>query len=460
MKIRYIILSVITLIASLSVSAKVRYVFYFIGDGMGMGHVNTTQYYNRMVLGNDTPLLMMQFPIASQAQTYSASAPITDSAAAGTALSTGSKTRNYTIGLAPDTITPLISIARKLKDDGWGVAVLSSCAADDATPAAFYAHQVDRNMFYEINLDAAASGYDFLGGASLRGVRKPEQAKEVYSALKKAGYAITHNPDSVTLLGSDRVMLLADPDKRGNDNSIGYTVDSLQGAMTVAQMTQAALNHLMKQSPDQFFMMVEDGEIDHASHANDAGAAIKDILSFQDAIKVAYDFYKQHPDETLIIVTADHDTGGMAIGSRTNRVNLNLIDSQRISKDKFSDYCRSLIRNNESMSWDEMKKFLSDKLGFWTTVPITENETKDLQVLFDKAIVARESQDQRTLYNNFNQFAVKVFDLFNSHVGTSFISGNHTANPVPVFAIGAGADNFKKALNNIEIPLLIYDLTR
>ena len=203
-------------------------------------------------------------------------------------------------------------------------------------------------------------------------------------------------------------------------------------------MTQAALNHLMKQSPDQFFMMVEDGEIDHASHANDAGAAIKDILSFQDAIKVAYDFYKQHPDETLIIVTADHDTGGMAIGSRTNRVNLNLIDSQRISKDKFSDYCRSLIRNNESMSWDEMKKFLSDKLGFWTTVPITENETKDLQVLFDKAIVARESQDQRTLYNNFNQFAVKVFDLFNSHVGTSFISGNHTANPVPVFAIGKG----------------------
>ena len=82
MKIRYIILSVITLIASLSVSAKVRYVFYFIGDGMGMGHVNTTQYYNRMVLGNDTPLLMMQFPVASQAQTYSASAPITDSAAA------------------------------------------------------------------------------------------------------------------------------------------------------------------------------------------------------------------------------------------------------------------------------------------------------------------------------------------------------------------------------------------
>ncbi len=93
MKIRYIILSVITLIASLSVSAKVRYVFYFIGDGMGMGHVNTTQYYNRMVLGNDTPLLMMQFPVASQAQTYSASAPITDSSAAGTALSTGSKTR-------------------------------------------------------------------------------------------------------------------------------------------------------------------------------------------------------------------------------------------------------------------------------------------------------------------------------------------------------------------------------
>lgn len=74
--------------------AKARYVFYFIGDGMGMGHVNATQYYNRMVLGNEEPLLMMQFPVASQAWTYSASSPVTDSAAAGTALSTGFKTNN------------------------------------------------------------------------------------------------------------------------------------------------------------------------------------------------------------------------------------------------------------------------------------------------------------------------------------------------------------------------------
>lgn len=137
MKLRRILASVIAGACVFGASAEVKYVFYLIGDGMGMGHVNAAQYYNRMVRGADEPILMMQFPVASQAWTYSASSPVTDSAAAGTALSTGNKTYNNMLGMAPDSVTHYVSIARELKDAGWGVGVLTSVAPDDATPGRF-----------------------------------------------------------------------------------------------------------------------------------------------------------------------------------------------------------------------------------------------------------------------------------------------------------------------------------
>ena len=177
--------------------AKAKYVFYFIGDGMGMGHVNAAQYYNRMVLGNDDPLLMMQFPVASHIWTYSASSPVTDSAAAGTALASGSKTRNYMIGLAPDSVTRYESVATKLKNEGWGVGVLTSSAPDDATPAAFYAHQPNRGMLVEIDNDAIGSGFDFLGGASLRGLTDREgNDNGTMDRIKDAGITVVYGADA------------------------------------------------------------------------------------------------------------------------------------------------------------------------------------------------------------------------------------------------------------------------
>ena len=129
--------SIVAACVALGLSAQAKYVFYFIGDGMGMGHVNTAEYYNRLVLGNDKPLLMTTFPVSSFALTYSASSKITDSAAAGTALSTGNKTKNGMIAMTPDTVE-VVSIARKLKDEGWGIGILTSNAPDDATPCLLY----------------------------------------------------------------------------------------------------------------------------------------------------------------------------------------------------------------------------------------------------------------------------------------------------------------------------------
>ena len=145
MKFRFIALMMMLAVACVVSAATPKYVFYFIGDGMGMGHVMAAQSYNREALKNNESILMMQFPVVSMVTTYSASGRVTDSAAAGTALSTGYKTNNGMLGVTPDSV-PVTSVARYLKDAGWGIGVVTTVAPDDATPGAFYAHQPSRSM--------------------------------------------------------------------------------------------------------------------------------------------------------------------------------------------------------------------------------------------------------------------------------------------------------------------------
>ena len=169
--------------------------------------------------------------------------------------------------------------------------------------------------------------------------------------------------------------------------------------------------------------MMEGGNIDWASHANDGATVIREVMNFQKAIDVAYRFYLAHPDETLIVVTADHDTGGMALGRRGTKVpDLSLVDFQRISKDRFSDYCKSLIAGGEEPSWDSMKTFLTENTGLWGAVALTDEETARLRDSFEAAMLSRKSADEKGLYNSFNRFSVDVFDMINSKYGIGRIA--------------------------------------
>lgn len=457
MKLRSIF-SIFAACVALGLSGQAKYVFYFIGDGMGMGHINAAEYYNRLVLGNDEPLLMMQFPVSSFALTYSASSKITDSAAAGTALSTGYKTKNGMIAMTPDS-SNVTSVARKLKDEGWGVGILTSNAPDDATPASFYAHVPNRRMYAEIDCDAARSGYDFLGGASLRGLKdKNGDDTGVKEEIEKAGVKLIYGTEAYDGSVQGPLWVLSHDGVWGNNNDIGFRVDSIKGAMKIEDLTRVALDHVSKNSPEKFFIMVENGLIDHGAHANDGGSVITEVFALQDALQVAYDFYLQHPDETLIVVTADHDTGGLAI-SDGNR-DMSVIGGQAVSKDYFADYWRDRMNEGKVPTWDEMRAMLSDRLGFWKTVPVTKKRAETLESLFNKVFVKLQSKDQKGLYNTYNDFISEVFDVYNYWLGISFISANHTANPVPVFAIGVGAEKFDGMKNNIELPEIIYEITR
>ena len=428
-----------------------KYIFYFIGDGMGMGHVMATQNYNRIILGNNEPLLMMQFPVASMAMTYSATGPITDSAAAGTALATGYKTLNGMVGVTPDT-TAVESVASQLHKKGYGVGIITTVAPDDATPSAFYAHQPSRKMKYEIGLDAAASGYELIAGSRIYGTKKDGKDTDLLKVLADSGVTIVRGLDAMADVKSKRVLLL-NPEHLTSSNA-GYTIDSVAGALNLPGMTKAGIEHLQKTSPEKFFMMVEGGNIDYAGHSNDGGAVVKEILNFNEALAVAYEFYQSHPDETLIVVTADHDTGGLAIGFPATGYSgwLKNISYQRISKDSFADLCMAIMKSRRIFTWEDMKELLSEKLGFWSNITIPDADEKMLQEKFDITFNQRNSKDEKTLYKDFNEFTVSVFKVMDNATGIDWTTTGHSGNPVPVFASGVGAEEFSKISNNIEIP--------
>ncbi len=450
------------LAASVAVMASEapKYVFYFIGDGMGMAHALGAQVYNRTVLGNTDPILMMQFPIASQCTTHSASSPVTDSAAAGTALSTGYKTKNGMLGMGPDT-TEVVSIAKDLFDRGYGVALITTVQPDDATPGAFYAHVPKRSMFYEIGKQMAECGYDFIAGSQLRGTKDNDgNPNDLITTFEANGVDIAYGLDQLKDKKSSRVLLL-NPEEI-TLKEIGYTIDSVPGAMTLADMTAAGLEHLNKNGRDRFFMMVEGGSIDHAAHSNDGGTIIKDVISFNQALQHAYDFYLAHPDETLIVVTADHETGGMALGNNNvgYDLHLNYIDYQKISKDSFADFCRAIRRSRRIFDWPDMKEYLEENMGFWRGVPVTEQQTEELKKEFDRCFKGDAPTDHKTLYNSFNSFTDLVYKIQDSFTGLGFTSNAHTGGFVPVYAIGVGAEKFGNMNDNTQLPAKIREIVK
>ena len=457
MNLKSILVSAALSLATTSAVADApRYIFYFIGDGMGVPHTLAAQTYNRLK-GNDAPLLMMQFPAIGNATTYSATRPVTDSAAAGTALATGHKTKNSMIGMDADTVS-VTSIAKRLQEKGYGIGITTNVCPDDATPGAFYAHVPNRGMHAQIGKQAAECGYEFMAGSYLRGLKdKDGKDTGILDAFKKNNVDYVKGIDEARASKSKKVFMVF-PDSIVSKPA--YAIDSVNGGILLPDITQACLDHLMKWSPDKFFMMVEGGDIDHAAHSQDGGTVIKDIISFNEALEIAYKFYLQHPDETLIVVTADHDTGGLSIGNSFLSYDFRplYIDSQRISKDGFNDLLKAMLRSRRIYRWDDMKEILTEKLGFWTAVPVNEKQTEMLKEKFEQTFEQRSGDEQKTLYNNFSGFTTAVFKVFNDICGIGWTTTGHTGGYTPVYAIGVDCQDFSGIIDNTSIPQRIMDI--
>ena len=373
---------------------KAKYVFYFIGDGMGFNHVSVTEYWLGYTEGvfDSRPLAFSNFPVLGWAVTHSASNLITDSAAAGTALSTGSKTDNGMLGVDPDT-TALESIAGKIHDAGYKVGISSTVGINHATPGAFYGHSASRSNYYDIAMEIPASGFEFFaGGGVIESTGEDGDKASVYDFIEKNGYVIAEGMDEFHgMKASAGKMLLLQEDGRMK-TELPYAIDMKDGDMTQADLVKASIDFLYDGNGQGFFVMSEGGRIDWASHGNDTKAMILETLSLSDAVAEAIKFYNEHPDETLIVVTADHETGGL------------------------------------TMSWESGYNVYFDKI---------ENIGKSKDFASDEE---RREMDEAS---------------HAAHIG--WTTGDHSGANVPVFAIGAGSSLFSGRMDNTEIPKKICE---
>ncbi len=329
-----------------------KYVFLFIGDGMGLSHVSMAEAYLSTQKGqiSNESISFTRFPVIGLVTTYSANSYITCSSAAGTAMSTGTKTNNYMLGVDPKG-NKLRSISYKIHEKGIPVGIASSVTIDHATPGAFYASSTSRTNYYEIAEQLPKTGFEFFGGGGFvqpKGEKGDQQ--NIYELISKAGYKIIRGQENLkNKTQKDKVVFLQ---REGKEGDLPYALDRKPGDLSLKEVVAAGIEHLYGNKG--FFMMAEGGKIDWAAHSNDGKADILEVLDFADAIEVAYQFYLKHPEETLIIVTADHETGGVSLG-REKDYTLSLkeldpqtrsIDSNKSQKEQIKE-----LNNKANIGW-------------------------------------------------------------------------------------------------------------
>ena len=442
---------------------KAKYVFYFIGDGMGVNQVNGTETYMAAVEGRigTSPLCFAQFPYVGLVTTYSGTNGVTDSAAGGTALATGNKTKNGALGIKSDLTTRINSIAALAKSEGKAVGVTTSVSVDHATPASFYAHVKDRNMYHQIGKDLIAAGFDFYAGSDFRDAtdKNNPTTDNLYEMAGKNGYTIARGYKDYLKQSkkADKMLLLQTEEASKREFvAIPYAIDRKKGEMTLQDITRSAINFLSKDLSKGFFLMVEGGKIDWACHSNDAATTFHEIIDFDNAIKIAYEFYSQHPDETLIVVTADHETGGFVLGTGTYDLNLQVLKNQKVSENGFTRIVNKMrAKTSNQVSWEAIREALKDNFGFWDKIELTAEQEARLKTVHEKSLMHQEMKLEKSEYAQDEPIASEAKRIINEIALVGWTSGGHSAGYVPVFAIGAGADLFQGRIDNTEIPIKI-----
>ena len=458
------VLFFVLLTSGMAYAQQAKYVFYFIGDGMGVNQVNGTEMYLAEQEGRIgvKPLLFTSFPVASMATTFSATNSVTDSSAAGTALATGAKTYNGAIGM-DDNKSVLQSVAERAKKSGKKVGVTTSVSVDHATPAAFYAHQAQRSSYYNVGLDLIKANYDFYAGSDFLDPTNKKggdgSSESLYTLVDKAGYSVARGyKDYQKKAKKSDKMILLQPSSATDVSAIPYAIDRKKGDMTLAEITRAGINFLSKDLSKGFFLMVEGGKIDWACHSNDAATAFNEVVDLDDAIKVAYEFYEQHPDETLIVVTADHETGGIVLGKGPYTLNLQALKSQKVSESGYTRIINNLRKKYKNqVSWEVIKQSLKDNFGFWDSIQLNEKQEARLKKVYDESFGGQKVDLQKSEYQQDEPLASEAKKILNDIALVGWTSGGHSGGYVPVFAIGAGAELFQGRIDNTEIPVKIAE---
>ena len=465
-----------------------KYVFLFIGDGMSypqiqstsdyLGALNDEDYWQAQpslddnqgaILDGPEYLNFMNFEGVGTAVTYDSNSFAPDSASTATSIATGHKTYSGSINVDETGTVEYETIAEQLKaQKGYEIGVITSVNLNHATPAAFYAHQASRSNYYDIGLEMVESDFDyFAGGGLLDPTGSEGDQTDLYQLAQEAGYTVARTYAEADAISADTDKAIIIEENLADDDAIPYELDRTEDMWSLADYVEKGIEVL--DNDTGFFMMCEGGKIDWACHANDAGSAIHDTQALADAVQVAIDFAAEHPDETLIVVTGDHETGGLTIGFAGTDYDtyLDLLENQKISYAKFdSDYVASYKENKTP--FEDVLSDIEELFGLKAQgaaddkLVLTEYEMEQLRAAYEKSVngtaASQYEQEEYVLYGTYEPLSVTITHIINNKSGISFTSYSHTGLPVAVLAEGVGAESFSGYYDNTQIYEKMADL--
>jgi len=486
-------LAMMTLASTGAMAEMPKYVFFFLGDGMSNSQIQATEAYLTTKNGGkateatdlqkpENRLNMSKLPVFGMQTTYDAHALMTDSASAGTAFACGIKTLSGVVGMNDTKTISYKSIAQLAAEHGKRVGIISSVSLDHATPASYYASVPNRGFMNNIATQMVAADFDFYGGGGLVNptIRNPaptngDTNNDIWQLLKDNQYTVLNDRASILDLKEhpkDKVVCI-NPWLQ-DAAAMPYAIDRPATNLSLAEMTDVAIGSLKNNTDHKkesfhkrggsrdegFFLMVEGGKIDWACHANDAMAAIGDTLDFDDAVGVALDFYKKYPNDTLIVVTGDHETGGMTVGHATNGYTAyyDRLLKQTNSFTYFGDNqwksykadhaCGGNIEGNT-----EMINLMASAFGLqWADLNAYQKEK--LEAAYDKSLCGtntNSTDENNLLYGTYEPTIVTITHILNERASIGWTSYSHTGVPVPVFAIGPESKRFAGFYDNTDI---------
>lgn len=460
-----------------------KYVFLFIGDGMSypqiqstsdfLGALNDEDYFMAQpslednqgaILDGPEYLNFMNFEVTGSAVTYDSNSFAPDSASTATSISTGRKTYSGTINVDVTGTETFETITEKVHEQlGMKVGIISSVNLNHATPAAFYAHQASRNNYYEIGEELVASDFEYFAGGGLKkttGYDAENPLPNLYDLAEEAGYQITFTNEDAEAVNADSGKVILIDEYLADSDAMAYELDRTEDMWSLADYVEKGIEVLDNEKG--FFMMCEGGKIDWACHANDAASAIQDTRALSDAVQVAIDFAKDHADETLILVTGDHETGGLTIGFAGTDYDtyLTLLENQKISFQKFDDEYTVNYKENGT-SFEEALADIEALFGLKTEgdaddkLVLTDYELEQLRTAYEKSIngteTGEDAQLEYVMYGTYDPLSVTLTHILNNKSGISFTSYSHTGLPVAVLAHGVNAEEFDGYYDNTEI---------
>ena len=460
---------------------KPKYIFLFIGDGMGTAQIQSARFYKGTVENNgavtEADLSFTSFPEVGSVTTYDSTSFCPDSASTATSIASGHKTESGVINMCPWTRdVPYETIAEKLHaQKGYKVGVVSSVNIDHATPAAFYAHQKTRKNYYQIGVELANSGFEYFAGGEFQKVNGDGTGPNNHEVAAQAGYNVVTTQAGAAALtaGAGKTLIIAEALADGK--AMNYAMDAAAGEWQLTDYVKKGIELLNNKKG--FFLMTESGKIDWACHANDAAASIHDVLEMSNAVQAAEEFYNAHPNETLILVTADHETGGMGIGYKTTNYDtfLTNLTHQKMSYAKFdSTYVQGYIANKTPF-----EAAMADvKNAFGLTLPtdpdaanagkllLTDYEVENLRKAYERTLEvgassqSKMSQEDYELYGTYIPFSMAVCHTINHKSGMDHTTYAHTGASVNIYAKGVGSEKFRGVFDNTEIFHKLAELTK